>query len=290
MPYNVSLGTIRPFSDADTIVYEDAVNHTAKQLSDIWYLQVFPNVRDSPPNLEPLVSLPAHAEETSGLESSSLSDFLENTTVEHEHALPPTEKMSVEPNSLEFYEQLIKALELDTPSYAHVPSTIIEEFKALLRKYPHVFHLPNSPLSTIKGFHHDINAGENLPRLVNIEKVVVVPEVSSSDIRIPDDAPNAPEIEIIAEQPRISANPDLVSVAFEIGKYLETLPNKSAVSSQACKFVYEHFPAAREILARHGRLRGLVKSCPYLQIEGGMHGGTYVLSLNLEVFSRICRL
>ena len=128
-----------------------------------------------------------------------------------------------------------------------------------------------------------------MPRPINIEKVVVVPEVSASDIRVPEDATNTPKIETFAEQSKISANPDLVSVAFEFGKYLETLPNKSAVSSQACKFVYEHFPAARNVLARHGRLRGLVRSCPYLQIEGGMHGGTYVLSLNQEMFSRICR-
>ena len=124
-----------------------------------------------------------------------------------------------------------------------------------------------------------------MPRPVNIEKVVVVPEVSALDIRIPEDATNMPEIKTFAEQSKISANPDLVSVASEFGKCLETLPNKSAVSSQACKFVYEHFPAARHIPARHGRLRGLVRSCPYLQIEGDMHGGTYVLSLNQGMFS-----
>ena len=134
LPFNVSLGTIRPFSDADTIVHEDAVNATAKQLSDIWYSQVFPNVCDSPPNLEPLVSMPTYASEASGLESSSLSDFLENTTVQHEHAFPLTEKMSAEPSSLDFYEQLIKALELDTPSYAHVPSTILETIQRAFRQ------------------------------------------------------------------------------------------------------------------------------------------------------------
>eukprot|EP00795_Rhopilema_esculentum_P009060 gene9060-16708_t len=58
--------------------------------------------------------------------------------------------------------------------------------------------------------------------------------------------------------------------------------NKLKKTLQACKFVYEHFPAAREVLARNGRLRGLVKSCPYLQLEGGLHGGTYVISLNQE--------
>ena len=48
------------------------------------------------------------------------------------------------------------------------------------------------------------------------------------------------------------ANTDLVNIAFEFGKHLESLPAKSAVSSQACKYIYKHFPAAREVLARHG--------------------------------------
>ena len=134
-----------------------------------------------------------------------------------------------------------------------------------------------------------VDTGENLPRPVNIEKVVVVPEFTSGDLRAAEDILVAPDIEPTAEQGHVTPTSELVSVAFEFGKYLETLPNKSAVSSQACKFVYEHFPAAREILSRHGRLKGLVKSCPYLQIEGGSHGGTYILSLNQEIFSRICR-
>ena len=134
-----------------------------------------------------------------------------------------------------------------------------------------------------------VDTGENLPRPFNIEKVVVAPEFASADLRPPDEILVGPDIGPNAEQGHANPNADLVSVAFEFGKYLESLPNKSAVSSQACKFVYEHFPAAREILARHGRLKGLVKSCPYLQLEGGLHGGTYNISLNQEIFSRICR-
>ena len=41
------------------------------------------------------------------------------------------------------------------------------------------------------------------------------------------------------------------------GKFLQSLPSKSATASQGCKFVYDHFPSSREILTRHGRLRGL---------------------------------
>ena len=46
-------------------------------------------------------------------------------------------------------------------------------------------------------------------------------------------------------------------------------------------------PSAREILTRHGKFRGLVKSSPYLQIDGASHGGLYMLSLNQQIFSKL---
>ena len=58
---------------------------------------------------------------------------------------------------------------------------------------------------------------------------------------------------------------------YEFAMYLNSFTSKSAVSSQICKHVYEHLPIAKEILARHGRLRGLVKAFPYLQLDGGIH-------------------
>ena len=44
-----------------------------------------------------------------------------------------------------------------------MPRRILSEFKSLLHKYQHVFHLPNSPLSTIKGFSHNIPTGDSPP-------------------------------------------------------------------------------------------------------------------------------
>ncbi len=133
------------------------------------------------------------------------------------------------------------------------------------------------------------HTGKDLPRPVNIEKIVVVPDPETADLRLPDEAIAEPEAAPLQQAFNGTANPDFAAVAFEFGKYLESLPSKSAVSSQACKFVYEHYPQSREILLRHGKLCGLVKSCPYLQLEGGSHGGTYLLSLNQQVFSGICR-
>ena len=66
-------------------------------------------------------------------------------------------------------------------------------------------------------------------------------------------------------------NSELCQVANEFVKYLNSLPTKTAAASQACKFVYGAYLPAREILNRHGKLRSLVKSCPYLCMQGASH-------------------
>ena len=60
--------------------------------------------------------------------------------------------------------------------------------------------------------------------------------------------------------PAPNVNPELSQVAYEFGKYLSSLPNKTATASQACKQVYLNYLSARQILSRHGKLRGLVNS------------------------------
>ena len=80
----------------------------------------------------------------------------------------------------------------------------------------------------------DIATGETILRPVNIKKVVVVPGQQPGDIRIPDDAILEPDLEPQIQQ---TANLDLATVGIQFGKYLNSLPNKSAVSSQACKYV-----------------------------------------------------
>ena len=47
--------------------------------------------------------------------------------------------------------------------YAQVSSDVMAKFKQLIRKYSHAFHLPNSPLTAIKGFYHNINTGDAPP-------------------------------------------------------------------------------------------------------------------------------
>ena len=123
-----------------------------------------------------------------------------------------------------------------------------------------------------------IATGETIPHPVNIEKVVVIPEPEMHDLQASNDS----VVELQPDTPTpapvvVSPDSNLVQVAYQFGKFLQSLPSKSATASQACKFVYDHFPSSREILSRHGRLRGLCKSCPYLQFDGAASGGMFYL-------------
>ena len=96
-------------------------------------------------------------------DSAILSPFLETTACDNPHAFPPTSEANLLPHSDTFFTQLVEALQLHSPKYAHVPTKILQQFKALLRKYPQAFHLPTSPLYPIKGFYHDIDTGDSPP-------------------------------------------------------------------------------------------------------------------------------
>ena len=136
----------------------------------------------------------------------------------------------------------------------------------------------------------NLSTGAVIPRPVNIEKCVVIPEQETFDLQPSNDSvvESEPEAESPAPLPTAShVNPELCQVAYEFGKYLASLPNKTATASQACKQVYLSYPSAREILTRHGKLRGLIKACPYLQMDGEAHGGLYLLSLNQEAFRKL---
>ena len=117
---------------------------------------------------------------------------------------------------------------------------------------------------------------------------MVIPEQDSPDLRPPNDAVIEPEDEPpeITVQVAVSpVNAELRQVVYEFGKYLNSLPTRTATASQACKFVYNAYLPAQEILNRHGKLRGLVKSCLYLSVQGAAHEGTYLLSLNQDLFT-----
>ena len=133
-----------------------------------------------------------------------------------------------------------------------------------------------------------VAANNDLPHPINVERVIVVPDPDTDDLQVPNDA----IVDIHSDSdPSVvhtfRPQSDLMQVAFEFGKNLHSLPSKSSTASQACKFVYQSYPCAREILSRHGKLRGLLKVCPYLQLDGSPSGGTYILSLNQEMFENL---
>ena len=133
-----------------------------------------------------------------------------------------------------------------------------------------------------------LSTGHVLPHPVNIEKCVVIPDQETYDFQPPNDVFVEPEVEVPAPiRPAPNVNPELSQVAYEFGKYLSSLPNKTATTSQACKQVYLNYLSAREILSHHGKLPGLVTACPYLQMDGESHGGLYLLSLSQEAFRKL---
>ena len=57
--------------------------------------------------------------------------------------------------------------------------------------------------------------------------------------------------------------------------------------SEACKFENKKYLLARDILSRHGRLRGLVVSWPYLFLSGGAYGGIYNITVKGDLLLQL---
>ena len=80
-------------------------------------------------------------------------------------------------------------------------------------------------------------SGQDWPHPVNVEKIVVVPDTTQSDI-----SPLATVEHVDSSQESVtpvhpaSPNKDLADVAFRLGMFLECKPSKSAVASEASKF------------------------------------------------------
>ena len=83
-----------------------------------------------------------------------------------------------------------------------------------------------------------LSTGHVLPHPVNIEKCLVIPDQETIDLQPPNDVLVELDVEVPASiRPAPNVNPELSQVAYEFGKYLSSLPNKTATASQACKQV-----------------------------------------------------
>ena len=68
---------------------------------------------------------------------------------DHPHAFPPLDSAVFDPHSEEYFNKLVTALDLDSPTYSHVDPIIMQQFKGLLRTYPEAFYLPGTKLGTV---------------------------------------------------------------------------------------------------------------------------------------------
>ena len=80
---------------------------------------------------------------------------------------------------------------------------------------------------------------------------------------------------------------ELATVAFHFGEYLLQCSHCTSVASEACKFVYNEYPPAGDILSGHEHLRGSVASCPYLFLSGGTHSGTCNITVESDLFLQL---
>ena len=139
----------------------------------------------------------------------------------------------------------------------------------------------------------DLSTGKELSHPLNVEQLVVAHDRDIIDLQSDNNAvvemDNAIDFPVLYPSSSLILS-DLVQVAYQFGKYLYNLPCHTATASAACKHVYEQYPSARKILNRHGKLPGLIKACPYLQFHRTSNGGTYNLSLNLELYLKVLNL
>ena len=183
LPFNASVGHIRPCTPADEPCFSEAIDHTLAQLADslLTFATLNAHVDPEPNNIScfysrllPQASVPHRPWQVkdqqqemvqAGLDSSILAPFLPEPDIPHLSELTPTDPIYLDPKSDEYFEKVCAALELDSPLCSHLDPKLWEEFKALVKKYFEIFYLPGSPLGpgTVKDFHHNIDTGTSPP-------------------------------------------------------------------------------------------------------------------------------
>ena len=83
----------------------------------------------------------------------------------------------------EYFNELVTALDLDSPTYSHVDPIIMQQFKGLLRKYPEAFYLPGTKLGTVKDFYHNIDTGQPPPPPPPLCTVFLIVRVQQSFVQ-----------------------------------------------------------------------------------------------------------
>ena len=162
---HATLSNTRAQTSADSEVFEEATAHTASNLADMCYnfaQQIPVNANDhvcNDTNFYTRKSAYASAAlkswqprqqqeemKKAGLHSSLLSQFLDDHDADH--ALPSMDPVYSE----EYYETLVNALDLNSPTYSNISESDRSDFKNLLLRCPEAFHIPGFPLVSSRVF------------------------------------------------------------------------------------------------------------------------------------------
>ena len=176
LPLNSNLGVIRPKTSEDDLIWHEAAEHTTQQLSDSWFSFITSQTSVLQCNSTSIYSqyatCPAKTRDLNqqksdmakaGLDSSVLALFLPEPESDHPHEFPSLDSAVLDPYSEEYFNELVTALDLNSPTYSHVDPIIMQQFKGLLRKYLEAFYLPGTKLGTVKDFYHNIDTGQSPP-------------------------------------------------------------------------------------------------------------------------------
>ena len=126
----------------------------------------------------------------------------------------------------------------------------------------------------------------NVMKRVNIEKVVTAEEPYPLHLINENFQENEAAEEPIPVQ---NQHKELKLIAYKFAEYLLKKLDNKAFASEACKYVYSSYPPARDVLNRYGKLKGLASQCPFLELKGATHGGTYTIHLLSEEFNKISK-
>ena len=151
LPQTSTLGVLRPKSSEDDLIWKEAVENTAEQLSKRWFnfiisqapilernsTSLYPRYATYPTKLWDLDQQKSEMAKAR-LDSSVLAPILPEPESDHPHAFPPLDFSVIDPHSEEYFNKLVSALDLPTYSlglpacsldllaYSHVDQTIMQ--------------------------------------------------------------------------------------------------------------------------------------------------------------------
>lgn len=215
------------------------------------------------------------------------------------HKLFSSIKKDVRRRQRDYYDLSANVRELSVGQQVLVrkpPLSNVEKGSAtkLIRRYagPYIVseRLKNSDLYRLR----HVITNEELPA-TNVEKLIPVPEAEPGDLR--ESCAQGAFLPVQSREREEQYKPDKFiiylpksnnqadeGISLKLAQYLE--PLGKAPVSEGCKHLYSVYSAAKQILTKLGRMRGLTAHCPYLSLEGDPSGGAHYLVLDQAAYRR----